>query len=258
MPLQCRGPLPTARQLPSAEGRLGWYPSDGGPGGFFLTPIPVPPGDPGALSSAAGKYTAAHGEVVRQQALLKGAAGQAAGAAWTGVGAANYVAATTDLVAVYGLTGTALATGRDGTEEILDRSERCAEDGAPGQYRGSNVQRRRRAYLSAQAAAEQAQTEADDAATASTTATNTANAHPHSVSAHQAADSCQDHGERHANVSEHGGEPGQHAAFAVRDRLFPRGDPVHAGAAESASGRHGGGHRLQLGYNRPDGQAANP
>ena len=111
------------------------FPSDGGPGGFFLTPIPVPPGDPGALSSAAGKYTAAHGEIVRQQALLKGAAGQAAGAAWTGVGAANYVAATTDLVAVYGLTGDRAGAGRDGAEEILGRPEPCAEDGAPGQTR---------------------------------------------------------------------------------------------------------------------------
>lgn len=164
-------------------------PSDGGPGGFFLTPIPVPPGDPGALSSAAGKYTAAHGEIVRQQALLKGAAGQAAGAAWTGIGAANYVAATTDLVAVYGLTGTALAQGATALKKFstdLSDAQKMAHQAntAVAMFNAAA-----RAYLSAQAAAEQAQTEADDAATASTTATNTANAHPHSVSAHQAADS---------------------------------------------------------------------
>lgn len=164
------------------------FPSDGGPGGFFLTPITVPPGDPGALSSAAGKYTAAHGEIVRQQALLKGAAGQAAGAAWTGAGAANYVAATTDLVAVFGLTATSLAQGATALKKFsadLSDAQRMAHQ-ANTAVATSNAAAR--AYLSAQAAAQQAQTEADDAATASTTATNTANAHPHSVPAHQAAD----------------------------------------------------------------------
>jgi hypothetical protein len=164
------------------------YPSDGGPGGFFLTPIPVPPGNPGALSGAAGKYTAAHGEIVRQQALLKGAAGQAAGAAWTGVGAANYVAATTDLVAVYGLTAAALAKGATALKKFstdLNDAQKMAHT-ANTAVATSNAAAR--AYLSAQAAAQQAQTEADDAATASTTATNTANAHPHSVSAQHTAD----------------------------------------------------------------------
>jgi len=61
----------------------------GGSGGLFLSPIPVPPGDPGALSSAAGKYTAAHGEIQRQQTRLTGIAGQAGGSVWTGAGSAN-------------------------------------------------------------------------------------------------------------------------------------------------------------------------
>ena len=51
----------------------------GSTGGLFLKPIPVPPGDPGALSKAAGTYTAAHGELERQQARLTGLAGQAGG-----------------------------------------------------------------------------------------------------------------------------------------------------------------------------------
>jgi hypothetical protein len=166
------------------------FPSDGG-GSLFLSPIPVPPGDPGSLSGAAGKYTAAHGEIVRQQALLKGAAGQAAGAAWTGVGAANYEAATTDLVAVYGLTAAALAKGATALKTFssdLSSAQKAAHQ-ANTAVATSNAAAR--AYLSAQSAAEQAQTEADDATTASTTAANHANANPHSAPARQAADTAQ-------------------------------------------------------------------
>lgn len=168
------------------------YPSDGGGSGVvFLNPIPVPPGDPGALSSAAGKYTAAHGEVLRQVAVLKGAAGQAGGAAWTGAGSANYVAACTDLVAVYGLTATALAEGATALKQFstdLSDAQKMAHT-ANTAVATSNAAAR--AYLSAQAAAQQAQTEANDAATASTTAQTQANAHPHSVAARQAANDAQ-------------------------------------------------------------------
>jgi hypothetical protein len=165
--------------------------NDGGSGVVFLNPIPVPPGNPGALASAAGKYTAAHGEVLRQQAVLKGAAGQAGGAAWTGAGAASYVSATTELAAVYGLTATALAQGATALKKFsadLSDAQKMAHQ-ANAAVATSNAAAR--AYLSAQAAAEQAQTEADDAATASTTAANHANANPHSVPARQAADTAQ-------------------------------------------------------------------
>src|SRR5579871_3546783 len=135
------------------------YPSDGGSGVVFINPIPVPPGDPGSLSSAAGKYTAAHGEVLRQQAVLKGAAGQASGAAWTGVGAARYVAATTDLVSVYGLTAAALADGAAALKKFsadLSDAQKMAHT-ANTAVAASNAAAR--AYLSAQAAAQQAQAE---------------------------------------------------------------------------------------------------
>jgi hypothetical protein len=167
------------------------YPSDGGSGVVFLNPIPVPPGSPGALSSAAGKYTAAHGEVVRQQAVLKGAAGQASGAAWTGAGAANYVAATTDLVAVYGLTAAALAKGATALKKFSSDLSHAQQEAHQANQAVATSNAAARAYLSAQAAAQQAQTEADDAATASTNATNHANAHPHSATAQQAASEAQ-------------------------------------------------------------------
>ena len=48
-------------------------------GGLFLSPVEVPPGDPGALAHAAGTYTAAHGELARSHATLTGAAGLAGG-----------------------------------------------------------------------------------------------------------------------------------------------------------------------------------
>src|ERR1700722_18511252 len=158
----------------------------GGSAGLFLSPIPVPPGDPGSLSSAAGKYSAAHGELLRQQARLKGAANQAGGAEWTGSGAANFVSASTDLVAVYGLTAGALANGATALNTLsadLSNAQKLAHQ-ANAAVATSNAAAR--AYLSAQAAAEQAQTQADDAATTSTTAETHASANPHSAAARQA------------------------------------------------------------------------
>ena len=72
-------------------------PSDGGAGGMFLSPVPVPPGDPAALSSGAATYTAAQGEVERNRATLASVAGQAGGPAWTGAGATGFVSSTSTL-----------------------------------------------------------------------------------------------------------------------------------------------------------------
>jgi hypothetical protein len=161
----------------------------GGSGGLFLSPIPVPPGNPGALSSAAGKYTAAHGEIERQRARLAGIAGQAGGGVWTGAGAASYVGATNDLAAVYALTADALAKGATALHTFsadLSHAQKTAHQ-ANAAVATSNAAAR--AFLAAQAAAEQAQTDADDAATASSTAQAHADANPHSVPASQAAQS---------------------------------------------------------------------
>jgi hypothetical protein len=160
----------------------------GSAGGLYLSPIPVPPGDPGALSHAAGTYTAAHGELDRQRARLAGIASQAGGSAWTGAGAANYISATNDLAAVYALTAGALARGATALNVFsadLTSAKRMAHE-ANAAVATSNAAAG--GYLNAQAAAQQAQTDADDAATASTTAQTQADANPHSVSARQTAD----------------------------------------------------------------------
>src|SRR5262245_59797736 len=86
-------------------------PADGGGGGLFLATIPVPPGDPAALASAAGTYTAAHGEMQRDQAALSRVAGSAGEASWIGVGALSFGLVTNDLAAAYTLTAGALAKG---------------------------------------------------------------------------------------------------------------------------------------------------
>jgi hypothetical protein len=62
-------------------------PDDGGGGGLYLPAIEVPPGDPGALGTAAGTYAAAHGEIERNRAALAREAGGAGDAQWIGVGA---------------------------------------------------------------------------------------------------------------------------------------------------------------------------
>ncbi|HET9893583.1 MAG TPA: hypothetical protein VFQ44_01370 [Streptosporangiaceae bacterium] len=160
----------------------------GSTGGLFLEPVPVPPGDPGALSKAAGIYNAAQGEIERQQARLTGLAGQAGGGVWTGTGAANYVTATHELAAVYGLTGDSLAKGATALRVFsadLTNAKRLAHE-ANAAVATSNAAAR--AYLAAQNEAGKAQANADDAATTSTNAQNTANANPHSVSARHAAD----------------------------------------------------------------------
>jgi hypothetical protein len=163
-------------------------PDDGGPdGGLFLSPVPVPQGDPGALAHAAGTYTAAQGEIDRSRSTLSGAAAQASGAAWTGTGAAAYSGATTDLATVFGLTSAALAKGATALRAYsrdLATAQHTAHQ-ANAAVAASNGAAS--AFLSAQAESEQAQTSAQDAATASDTAQSHATANPHSPAAATAA-----------------------------------------------------------------------
>jgi hypothetical protein len=164
--------------------------TDGGgsTGGLFLQPIPVPPGDPGALSSAAGAYTAAHGEIERQQARLTRLAGQAGSTVWTGAGSAGYATATSDLAAVYALTAAALAKGATALRSFaadLTSAKQLAQQANAAVATSNSAAT---AYLSAQGTADSAQSDADDAATTSSTARTTAEANPHSVSAQHTAD----------------------------------------------------------------------
>jgi hypothetical protein len=161
---------------------------DDGGGGLFLSPIPVPPGDPGALSRAAGTYTAAHGEIERLRARLGGIAGQADGIAWTGLGAASYVSATTDLAAVYALTAGALARGATALRAFSDDLTSAQRTAHAANAAVATCNAAARAYLAVQATAEQTQADADDAAQASSTAQSLADANPHSVPARQSAD----------------------------------------------------------------------
>jgi hypothetical protein len=163
------------------------YASDGG-GGLFLTPIPVPPGDPAALTQAAGTYTAAQGAVSRDHATLASAASQAYGTAWQGTGAAGYVTATRDLVATYALTASALARGASTLRTYaadLTAAQATARQ-ANAAVATSNAAAAK--LLTAQGAAERSQAAATTAAQTSTTADATAAASPHSPSAQVAAD----------------------------------------------------------------------
>ena len=161
---------------------------DAGPGGgLFLSPIPIPQGDPAELSHAAGTYTAAQGEINRGHAALTGAAGQAGGLSWTGTGAAGYLAATTDLAAAYAVTAAALARGATTLRAYsasLATAKATAHQ-ANAAVAASNAAAS--AYLSAQADAQSAQSASDDATQASSTADAHATANPHSAQAASAA-----------------------------------------------------------------------
>jgi hypothetical protein len=157
-------------------------PSDGGDG-LFLSPIPVPPGDPAALSHAAGTYASAQGQINRDRTALASAACQASGTSWQGTGAAGYISATNDLVATYALTSAALAKGA-----TTLRAYAADLAGAQATARQANAaiatsNAAATKLLAAQATADQSQAAATDAARTSTTADATAAASPHSPSA---------------------------------------------------------------------------
>jgi hypothetical protein len=157
-------------------------------GGLFLSPVEVPPGDPGSLAHAAGTYTAAHGEIARSHATLTGAAGLAGGPSWTGTGAASYVTATTELASVYSLTAAALARGATALKTYstdLHQAQQTAHQANAAVSRSNSLAS---AYLTAQATAQQSAQDAQDASDASTTADTHAAANPHSPSAKTAAD----------------------------------------------------------------------
>lgn len=161
-------------------------PSDGG-GGLFLSPIPKPPGDPGALSAGAATYTAAHGEIERNHATLTSAVSQASGTAWTGTGGAAFVSVANDLASAYSLTAQALAKGASVLKTYAAELTTAQATAAKANQAIATSNATARALVAAQSAAQAAQTHADTTSTDATTAQAHASANPHSPSAQTTA-----------------------------------------------------------------------
>jgi hypothetical protein len=173
----------TAAGLP---GMIAMLPDDAS--GLFLSQIPVPPGDPGALSAAAATYTSAHGEIDRSRAALANAAAQVGGVSWTGLGASAYRQVTGELAAVYGLTATALADGATALRRYATALATAKQTAHQANSAVSESNAAAQAMLAAQDAAGQAQDAADSATQTAATAQAQAAASPHSPSAVLAAD----------------------------------------------------------------------
>lgn len=160
----------------------------GGGGGMFLSPIPEPPGDPGALDRAAAVYTAAHGAMQRTKTTLTGVAGEVGGNGWTGDGATNFVARATALADAYGMTAGALARGAAGLTAFARDLTVAKHTAQQANTAVATANAAASALLSAQSAAEQRQSAADQTAQAATAARAHAAANPHSPGAQTAAD----------------------------------------------------------------------
>ncbi len=161
-----------------------------GPGdGLFLSPVPVPKGDPAALSRAAATFSSAQGEIDRSHATLVSAASQGGGFVWSGLGAAACSSAAGRLAVAY--AGTSAALGRGATAlraysanlEAARRSARRANEAVTAANATA------RALTDAQAAVQRTQQVSTDAARASTAADAQAAASPYSPAAHVAAES---------------------------------------------------------------------
>jgi trimeric autotransporter adhesin len=162
-------------------------PSDGGTSGLFLSPVPIPPGDPAALASGAATYTAAQGEIERSRATLASVTGQAGGAAWTGAGASGFVTSTSTLASAYSVTSGALAQGATALRAYS--ADLAAAQATARQANAAVAQTNATAsaLLTAQSDAQTAQASANDAANASAAADAHAAANPHSPGAQVAA-----------------------------------------------------------------------
>jgi hypothetical protein len=159
---------------------------DGG-SGLFLSPVTVPPGDPGSLTAAAATYTAAHGELQRNHATLTGAVSQAGTAAWLGTGAISYGTATSALAYVYQLTAATLAQGATTLRAFAADLTTAQATARAANTAVATANAAANAMVNAQTEAQQAQSAAQDAATASSTADAHAAASPHSPPAQTAA-----------------------------------------------------------------------
>ena len=158
-----------------------------GGGGLYLSPIPVPTGNPGALRSAAGTYTSAQGEIERNRATLTGAISQAAGPSWQGTGAAAYIQAAKDLAATYALTSAALAKGASTLRTYATDLAAAQQAAKAANAAVATSNAAATALIPAESAAAQSAAAAQNAAQASSAADAQAAASPHSPSAHVAA-----------------------------------------------------------------------
>jgi hypothetical protein len=167
------------------------FPAEGGGGGLFLPTIPIPPGDPGALSAAAGTYTAAHGEMERSRATLTRVASAGSDDSWIGVGALTFGSVSTDLVAAYGLTADALAKGATALRAYATALTTAIATAHRANQEVALTNTTASALLSAEATARASAQAASDASQQSTTASAHATANPHSPAAANAADTAQ-------------------------------------------------------------------
>ncbi len=164
-------------------------PGDGPGDGLFLSPVPVPQGDPAALSRASATFTSAQGEIDRSHATLVSAASQGGGFGWSGLGAAACASAASKLAVAY--AGTSAALGRGATAlraysaslEAAQQSAHRANDAVTASNAAA------RALTDAQAAVQRTQQVATDADQASTAADAQVAANPHSPAAHVTAQS---------------------------------------------------------------------
>jgi hypothetical protein len=162
-------------------------PGDDGGSGLFLSPVPVPAGDPAAVSGAAATYTAAHGEMDRSRATLVAAVGQAGGVVWTGAGATACVSAAGRLASAYAITAGALARGATALRAYSTSLATAQQTAHRANQAVAAVNATASLLITAQAAAQQAQDTAADASQASTAADLQAASAPHSPLAQLAA-----------------------------------------------------------------------
>lgn len=161
---------------------------DDGPGtGLFLSPVPVPQGDPAALSRAAATYTSAQGEIDRGRATLTSAVSQADGTGWAGGGAAACFSAASKLALAYSRTASALAQGATALRMYSAGLAAAQQTAHLANNAVTVANGTARALVTAQDGAQRAQYAADEASRVSSAADAQASANPHSPAALLAA-----------------------------------------------------------------------
>jgi hypothetical protein len=163
-------------------------PNDGSGDGLFLSPIPVPTGDPAALSGAAATLTSAQGEIDRSHTTLVTAAAQGGGFVWSGLGATACATAASKLATAYAGTSTALGRGATALRAYSSNLEAAQQSARRANEAVTASNTAARAFLDAQAAAQRTQQIATAADQDSTAADAQVTASPHSPAAHAAAE----------------------------------------------------------------------